>query len=576
MAEAPNRRGSSSSSEGSASGVPQARDTQARAPSQQNRSQQPAQSSSSDSSPARPEQPAQAPPTRRVVHHHYHRIQCCDNHNTAISAHLHALAPVSNDPAQVPRPAATSTPEARPPSYEQATGTAEARPPLHSRSINSALPRPNAVFDGSDLRHFLSRPNSNNISNCPEPSASRPTGSPPAPSTSRRGDSRNQGWEPMDVLSPPRGSRQVRRSNNNLIRSPIYRRESRSSPYRRRRSPASSDRASGRQYPRRRACPIGPNCRKCNNTDTRSWYDRSRYSPEYRNRTSRYQRSPARYGTPPRQRSPPRYGTPPRLRSPPRYGSSPRLRTPPRRRTPPRCRAPPSRRVTPASSTRNSPTNHRRGSSIRCGASAAGVANLFRNFTIRSVPQGSRTAPIFARPDSGLSGSIRSASGHSNPAAPAAAGGNASPPGSPSSSSTTTGVSSSEASLITTNSTASNPGRQNDTFFDQLSQQPPFNLTPAELDSTTFGNLVNSGRLRIRRLFLTEIVRIRQDQQVTRAADAYHLFVDRAIATGSFTTELQVGVAWYYAFRSWPTRLFGHFFRMAINQLRAEMLNESP
>ena len=88
--------------------------------------------------------------------------------------------------------------------------------------------------------------------------------------------------------------------------------------------------------------------------------------------------------------------------------------------------------------------------------------------------------------------------------------------------------------------------------------------------------MVDSGRLRIRRLFLTQIVRIRQEQQVTRAIDAYYLFVNRAIATGSFATELQVDIAWYYAFRDWPSRQFFRFFRMAINQLRAEMLNESP
>ena len=92
----------------------------------------------------------------------------------------------------------------------------------------------------------------------------------------------------------------------------------------------------------------------------------------------------------------------------------------------------------------------------------------------------------------------------------------------------------------------------------------------------TFGALVDSGRLRLRRIFLSEIVYIRQHQPDIDPEEAWSLFIARAIATESFSNDTQVVVAWRYAFRNAPRREFNNYIELPFEALRDEMRVTSP
>ena len=127
--------------------------------------------------------------------------------------------------------------------------------------------------------------------------------------------------------------------------------------------------------------------------------------------------------------------------------------------------------------------------------------------------------------------------------------------------------------MTTESSSAAPTGRK---FLNHLNSQPPFNLAPADLDRMTAGALVDSGRLRLRRMFLSEIVHIRQSQPDIDPEEAWQLFIARAIATESFDNETQVIVAWRYAFRNAPRREFNNYFDLALDALRDIMHAMSP
>ena len=228
--------------------------------------------------------------------------------------------------------------------------------------------------------------------------------------------------------------------------------------------------------------------------------------------------------------------------------------------------------------------NPRRSPSIRCGASAgrstrtdAGISNLFGRLNVRPLPQGSARSPlaelIRQAHGAGLVPIFARRAPPAPPTGPAHAD-DARSDTSASSESTTTGISSSQPSLVTTESSAA--ASLGGSFLEHLNSQPPFNLAPADLDRMTVGALVDSGRLRLRRVFLSDIVHIRQSQPDIDPEEAWQLFIARAIATESFENETQVIVAWRYAFRNAPRREFNNFIELPFEALRDEMRATSP
>ena len=82
--------------------------------------------------------------------------------------------------------------------------------------------------------------------------------------------------------------------------------------------------------------------------------------------------------------------------------------------------------------------------------------------------------------------------------------------------------------------------------------------------------------MRIRRLLLTELVAIREQNPDDDAEESWALLIARAIATGSFDEEAHVIDAWLHAFREPARDSFREYFSLPIEELRVEMLNTRP
>ena len=103
----------------------------------------------------------------------------------------------------------------------------------------------------------------------------------------------------------------------------------------------------------------------------------------------------------------------------------------------------------------------------------------------------------------------------------------------------------------------------------QLRQGEP--VSPVEYERLAYGALVDSGRERIRRLFMREIFCIREIEPDFTPDQGWELFTARALSTNSFENESQIATAWYYAFREPPRAHFRSIFLRSMAELRVNL-----
>ena len=460
-------------------------------------------------------QPDTRPRVRSTVHRHYHRFECCRNHSSPIATHLHALAPVS---AQVDAQTSRSaTPAEAPPSYDQVVNgatAAELERPSRSGLVSRHVGR-NYQCSGvgcNDIRHFMSNGSG------PVASSSVRRGRNADANANNRANDGWTDWFPVEVQSPT-GNRQVRNRDRTVTRDYTTARSS-DRPYqpsrRSDRDETDSNNRSRRLY-------------------TYSEYLAARHNPPLRPPYREHSRS--------RRNSRDRNASDDsRTRAPHN-----RRRSPPPPRPPVRC----------GSQGRNSTAN-------RLWNIASGLENLADRLEDLTNPRGRRRSPRPSPRPSNRASSATSASSATGSATSTSTDWSA-PPGLHTISSPATAASG-----------ASRDSDYQQAVLAQVRNQPPFNISPAALNRLTYGAIIDASRLRIRRLLLTELVAIREQNPDDDAEESWALLIARAIATGSFDEEAHVIDAWLHAFREPARDSFREYFSLPIEELRVEMLNTRP
>ena len=101
-------------------------------------------------------------------------------------------------------------------------------------------------------------------------------------------------------------------------------------------------------------------------------------------------------------------------------------------------------------------------------------------------------------------------------------------------------------------------------------------MSPVEYERLAYGALVDSGRLRIRLLFIKEVINVRGIEPDYTPDQGWELFATRALATHSFDDESQIRTAWFYAFREPPRAHFRSLYLRPLAELRLELCAMSP
>ena len=312
-----------------------------------------------------------------------------------------------------------------------------------------------------------------------------------------------------------------------------------------------------------------------------------RYSPYRRRQVTYHYRNvnSPRGRTSPRSRYSPRGRFSPRDRSSPRSRSSPRDRYVTRGYRSPRSRhSPPTGRRSPPASDRRSPRNNwspiapppYRSPASRCPncnlvhLSFAGCRNPAAAApSDRSAPANADSAANrqfsdnFRRLNIQPSQSAQADSGHNGSSA--AATGSTSMPDLETISNTTS---------ASTASTSSDEAAARD-LVRQLSA-PPNNCSPFNVDLAVGQQIVASGRARLRRHFVGEIIFTRERFPDFTEQEAWDHILARAIASGGYENEPQLLTAWIHAFRKPPRAHFHRLFNLPFRELRFYLIASSP